>query len=192
MDTIRSHRSPRAARGFTILELVIVIGIVGLLYTIVAVSFRGMMPKYRLRAAAHELGTLIEQTRLAAIGRGLWMGIHYVLTPGPRDEPDKCYYQVIPPPPEDYPDQPVDQRECLTKQYPGDGLVRIRRIVLAGNQVVEGGTVNVLFSPLGNAGSHIVILEGDDGRVFSVKMNCITGVIDFFENVEVGFQHFQE
>ena len=45
---------------------------------------------------------------------------------------------------------------------------------------------------MGNAGSHIVVLEGEDDRVMSIKMNCITGLIDFIETGNAEFRHFED
>ena len=66
------------------------------------------------------------------------------------------------------------------------------RVLLAGNQVIDRGTINVLFSPMGTSGSHIVVFENDSGRALSMKLNSITGGIDFLEGPDVTFQHFEE
>jgi len=176
--------------GFTFFEIVMVILILGFLYSIGSLSLRGVLPKYRLRTAARDIGTAVEQQRLSAVSRGRWLGIHYVLTPLPQDNPDKAYYQLIPPPPDDYPDQPLAMRELGVKHELPD-RVRIARVLLAGNQVVDRGSVSVLFSPMGNAGSHITILEGENERFLAVKVNCITGSIEFIESADVAFQHFE-
>ena len=195
MRSTIATRSPgfrgRRSAGFTFLELIIVLAIVSLLFAIGVPSLRGLTPRYRLRSAARSLGSTLEQVRLSAMGRGLWMGMHYVITPGSRDDSEGSYYQVIPPAPEDFPDQPVADRQLLEKQELSAGT-RIARVILSGNQVIDRGSINVLFSPMGNAGSHIVVLEETEGRVFSLKMSCITGVIEFIEGGDVAFQHFAE
>ena len=177
--------------GFTFLELVIVVGLLALLFSVSVPSLKGLTPKYRLRTAARELGSKLEGTRLSAISRGLWMGIDYTITPGNLDDTEQSYYQVIPPAPEDFPDQPFDERERLSKQFLPEG-VRIAKVTLSGNQVVDDGSASVLFSPMGNSGSHIVVLEGLEEQYLSVKMNCITGGIDFIDRADVSFTHFEE
>jgi prepilin-type N-terminal cleavage/methylation domain-containing protein len=179
-----------AADGFTFFEVMVVIVILGLLFSIGAVSLTPLVPKYRLRSSLRELGSTLEHVRLMAISRGLWMGVHYVLTPGPTEK-STSYYQIIPPAPDDDPDQPVENREYLSKQYLPTG-VHIARVLLAGNQVVDRGAINVLFSPMGNSGSHIVVLEDDANRGLSLKLNAITGGIDFIEGAGATFQHFEE
>ena len=147
---------------------------------------QGAIPKYRLRSAARGVATTIEHTRLMSVTRGAWLGIRYVLTPGSRDSSSLPYYQVIPPPPEDNPDLPPEEREGLSKQELPHG-VHIAQVILGGNQRVDRGTVNVLFSPMGNSGSHIVVLQGEGDRVLSVKLNAITGLMDFVEGPPIEF-----
>ena len=177
--------------GFTFLELVVVVGILALLFSISVPSLRGLTPKYRLRTAARELGSTLEGTRLSAISRGLWMGVDYVINPTGADDTDQSYYQIIPPAPDDFPEQPIRDRERLSKQLLPQG-VRILKVILSGNQTIDSGSISVLFSPMGNSGSHIVVLEGIEGRYLSVKMNCITGAIEFIDRADVAFQHFEE
>jgi prepilin-type N-terminal cleavage/methylation domain-containing protein len=195
MTNVSSPRPSGASRdrraGFTLFETIITLLLIGILLAGGAISLQGAIPKYRLRSAARGLATTIEHTRLAAVSRGAWMGIHYVITPGTRDASTVPYYQVIPPPPEDNPYQAPEDRELLSKQEIPQG-VRIGRVILGGNQSVDRGTLNILFSPMGNSGSHIVVLEDDGGRILSVKLNAITGLIDFVEGPPVEFARLQE
>ena len=172
--------------GFTLFEIIITVLLIGILLAGGAISLQGAIPKYRLRSAARGLATTIEHTRLTSVTRGAWMGIRYVLTPGSRDGTSLPYYQVIPPPPEDNPDQPPEDREGLSKHELPLG-VRIAQVILGGNQRVDRGSVNVLFSPMGNSGSHIVVLQGEGDRVLSVKLNAITGLMDFVEGPPIEF-----
>lgn len=180
-----------SSHGFTLIELVIVIGIMAVLFAITAPSFRGLTPFYRLRTSARNIGSQIELMRTAALSRGLWMGIRYVITPDTRDNDDRPYVQTIPAAPSDFPDQPIEERELGNKMYL-ERNVRILRVILASNQAIDRGAINILFSPTGTSGSHIVCLEGQDERILSVKMNAITGSLDFIEGAEVGFQRFED
>lgn len=174
--------------GFTFIEIILVIAILGVLFAIAAVSFRGLIPRYYLRSSARSIGTLVESLRLSAVTRGVWLGVRYELSP-PGDE--RTYWEVIPPAPDDYPDQPIDQRQLIGRERTSPG-VRIARVMLGNSQTIDRGQVNILFSPMGNAGSHIVVLEGEAGRLASVKLNCITGTVEVLEDVEATFQHFRD
>lgn len=181
----------RCSAAFTFLELILVLSVVSCLLLIGIPTFRGLAPKYRLRSAARGIGSTLESTRIAAMSRGLWTGINYVLTPTSKDDTDGSYYQIIPPPPEEFPDQPLADRQLLDKMALPSG-VRIARVILSSGQAVSRGSINLLFSPMGNTGSHIVVLEGADERIMCLKMSSITGVIEFFEGSEPAFQHFTE
>jgi prepilin-type N-terminal cleavage/methylation domain-containing protein len=176
------------AGGFTFIEIMLVIGILGVLFTVGAISFRGLMPKYYVKSSARRLGTWIEHVRLTAVSRNQWMGIRYVLTPQGDETP---YYEIIPAAPPEFPDQPIEDRTFVQKEPLSPG-VRFAKIILSDSRAVDSGAVNVLFSPMGNSGSHIVVLEGEAGRLMSVKVNGITGAIGFLENAEASFQNFQE
>ena len=190
MRTVSRASGARAAArrraGFTLFETIITVLLIGILLAGGAISLQGAIPKYKLRSAARGVATTIEHTRLTSVTRGAWMGIRYVLTPGTRDKSSLPYYQVIPPPPEDNPDQPPEDREGLSKHELPQG-VRIAQVILGGNQRIDRGMVNVLFSPMGNSGSHIVVLQGEGDRILSVKLNSITGLMDFVEGPPIEF-----
>ena len=185
--------SVRAGRqaGFTFIELILVMAVIGILFSISIMSLKGMTPKYRLRSAARGLGSAIEQTRLIAVSRAEWIGIHYVFDPPPtaaNAEP-RPYYQIIAP--GEYRDQPLEERPLLSKKELPPG-VSFRHILLASNQAVDVGTWDILFSPNGNTGSHIVVLEGHEERVQSLKFNAITGLIDFYASADIMFRQLEE
>ena len=177
--------------GFTFLELILVLAVIGILFSMSIISLKGMTPKYRLRSAARELGSTIEQTRLIAVSRSEWMGIHYVFDPPPTaaDAEPRPYYQIIAP--GEYQDQPLEERPLLSKQELPPGVF-FRHILLASNQAIDVGTWDILFSPNGNTGSHIVVFDGEEERVQSLKFNAITGLIDFFGTADVMFRQLEE
>ncbi len=177
--------------GFTFIELILVMAVIGILFSISLMSLKGMTPKYRLRSSARALGSTIEQTRLMAVSRAEWIGIHYVFDPPPTaaDAEPRPYYQIIAP--GEYQDQPLEERPLLSKQELPPGVV-LRHIVLASNQIIDVGTWDILFSPNGNTGSHIVELEGDEERVLSLKFNAITGLIDFYNTPGIMFRQLED
>ncbi len=177
--------------GFTFLELILVMAVIGILFSISLMSLKGMTPKYRLRSSARALGSTIEQTRLMAVSRAEWIGIHYVFDPPPTaaDAEPRPYYQIIAP--GEYQDQPLEERPLLSKQELPPG-VDFRHILLASNQAIDVGTWDILFSPNGNTGSHIVVLDGDEERVQSLKFNAITGLIDFYATADIMFRQLED
>jgi prepilin-type N-terminal cleavage/methylation domain-containing protein len=60
----------RRQSGFTLMELMIIIAIIGVLIGIAVPNFLGWLPKYRLRSAADELFTNLNLAKMAAVRRG--------------------------------------------------------------------------------------------------------------------------
>jgi len=59
--------SMRNHSGFTLIELMVVIGIITVLATIAIPNFIGWLPKYRLGSAAREIFTIVQQARFLAV-----------------------------------------------------------------------------------------------------------------------------
>lgn len=62
-------RPPARQRGFTMIELMCVLFIVGVLLLAVVPSLDGLVPKYRLRSGAREVGSMMEEAQSQAIAR---------------------------------------------------------------------------------------------------------------------------
>ena len=184
----RTYR-PRRSAGFTFIELVLVLGILAIIISFAIPSLDGLTPKYRLRTAARRLASQLENARVTAISRERWMGLRYVFDDVSLD--GRPFYQVIPPAPLDDPHQPLAERRMLSKTLLPVG-VRFYQIVLAGNRDADGGVVDVLFSPNGTSGSHVVTLAGEADKFVSLKFNCITGILEYLETAEAGFEHFED
>jgi len=172
----------------TLIELMIVLFILGILFSIMAVRVGGLTPVYRVRSASRSVASMIEELRALAIATGKPMGIRYTF----HDDPH--FYQLIPPAPDEYPDEPIENRRLgVTSELPPG--VQFRHVLFPGGRGVKApGAVNILFSPMGNSGSHVVALEGRtrDGQpiLISVKFNAITGAIDFAQG-EAGFEDYE-
>lgn len=175
-----------AREGFTFLEMMLVLVILGLLITLAAPRLDSLTPKYRLRSGARQLASDIENHRLAAMTRGIWLGVLYTM------DGDDTYYQLIPPAPRDYPNQPIEDREPFARTTFPRGVM-IQGIRLRGSDdYYDSGTLLVRFSPTGISGSHAITLVGERGMTWAVTLNCITGTVDFKRNEEGGFDDYED
>ena len=171
--------------GLTFIELIIVVVLLGLLFSFAAPNLSGLAPRYRLRSTAREIGTMLEHLRLTAISRGTWLGVNYYL------DDEESYYQVIPPPPADYPEMPVEERTPHARMEIPEG-VRLERVLVRGSQEnFDQGKVTILFSPQGTIGSHSVTLATPNDKYLTLELNAITGTVDFFEGETEGFDDFE-
>lgn len=184
-------QSDRRARGrgsgFTIIEMVLVLFLMGILFSITIASISGLSPIYRVRSASRTLGGRIEELRALAIATGKPLGIRYTFN---ASETEQDYFQMIPPAPDEFPDEPIESRKMgISEQLPVG--VRFGKITFPGGSSVDQGQVDILFSPMGNTGSHVVTLQGHSSEdrpiVISLKFNAITGTLDFSEG-EAGFE----
>jgi type IV fimbrial biogenesis protein FimT len=97
--------------GFTLIELMIVISIIGLLTTAFAYSYQVYMPRYRLNSAARELQSALQLARLSAVRQQVPIAVTFDVptdsfqmfmdggaTPGFLDPGEQVLKQYVNPP----------------------------------------------------------------------------------------------
>ena len=76
----RVHVHPKArARGFTLVELMVVIGIIGVTAAVALPNIRGYMLSSRIRTAQDSVSSAIQRARNLAIMRNTQMGVSFVI-----------------------------------------------------------------------------------------------------------------
>ena len=164
--------------GFTLLEMLAVIFIIGITLALVLPNLDRLTPKHRLRAAAREVASTIELCRHQAVTRAATYGIAYDL-----DGRTPTYRLILPA------DEFGDREPLAPRTLPPG--VFLRAVVLPnGNRVGVGGETQVDFSPTGEDGGHIVILENENEEVLSVKFLSMVGIASFSEG-EASFEVYR-
>ncbi|MCE9595086.1 MAG: GspH/FimT family pseudopilin [Planctomycetes bacterium] len=172
----------RARRGFTLVELLGVVVILGLISSIAFVSYQSMIPASVLNSAVRELASTLQETRSEAIARSQPFWIEYYFED--TDAHPKGYRVVTPfvasttggiaVRPEDRAAQPF---------MPLPEGVEFREITLNGNTVTRGQVV-VRFDPLGAATDHTIVLEHKPYEaVYTIEVQALTGLIAFHDGV---------
>lgn len=167
--------------GFTIIELIMVIVILGILLSQTVLNMNGITPEYRLRSAARQVGSTINWARSLAGGAGNEYQLYYNLDDGK-------YWIVLPPGKDDDPRMLPEERERMSDQNIPEA-VQIERIIRLDGSSITDGEIYIKFDPLGTEGSHIVYLRNSEGGLITLKYNSLLGVVDYY-NTEIEFESF--
>ncbi len=161
----------RSRRGFSLVELMMVIAILGLMAAYVSLNMDGVTAKRRFQSQVRQLGATVEWARGGAIGRGKPYKMIY-------DLDNQEYWIMIPIEPEEGapPGQELEY-EILGEKFEVLSSVKIRSLQFPGGEQETNGEVEIYFTPKGTEGSHIVILERTDidAEPVSIRFNAIIG-----------------
>lgn len=169
------NRSPHeACRGFTLMELMVVLLIMGLTMSIVVLKLDGITAQSQLCAAARTLASTIENVRSQAVAQGKNFYVDYDL--------DNHAYRVVLPLEEQTVEEWMEEDyKRLDWHYLPTG-VSFQDIAISSGEVWKNGTRYVGFSPLGNTTiGHIIHLINDEEKQYSVEVNCVTGMVSFYD-----------
>jgi prepilin-type N-terminal cleavage/methylation domain-containing protein len=184
--------------GYTLMELLAVIAILGLLLTVAVTRIDFLIPKYRVRAAGRELGAYLQHIKGRAVAEGRPLYVCYDIParkywvmapfPIPPEELEALGLLVpgvaapgepIPPMPPGPP--PMRYGEALVTELP-DGVVFTD--VAVGTETMTG-FVTIEVTPFGSTRTHHVHLADEDKeRQTTVKFNGLTGNVTFYDGYQ--------
>ncbi len=165
--------SPRKA-GFTLLEIMVVIAILGMAVGAFALRGGSWLPKTRLKAQVLDLSAALEQIRNHALFTQETLHFTYIL-----DEVGDSLggYRAF------YPYDRGDKGENLGSGEtpvldfaPLSKDTRIREIRIPGSEDRKDGEVIVAVSPLGRVIAHDIVLENPnfpETEVFTIHVNAL-------------------
>ena len=152
--------------GFTLIELMVVIIIVGLTLSIAVTQIDFLSPRSRLSAGARTIASSIILAHNRAVVLGKSVVIQYNLAKG--------YHRLLLPP--TGPDQPPQQ---LGIQMLAQGVSFTAIITATGKKYTPGVdlTVEISLSPMGTVMGHVVHLSNDRGDKVTIEVNPITCLV---------------
>ena len=183
-------------RGFTLVELMEVVMILGLMITLTAANWRRIVPRAQLNAAVRSLSNVLNGTRSEAIARNAEFRVLYDLdneaywVETPYKKTGGLAAERIP----GEPDPEEDLRGKIDFKELGDG-VTFTSIKIDGEDYVDG-QVYVRFTPGGSSSEHTIeLLHAATNTSYTIEVLALTGLIRFhegsFEREEVSEEDFR-
>jgi len=153
----------RRPSGFTLIELVVVVAIVGMLLASVAIRFDSLTVSARLRASAREIASTIglAHSRASATGRAQTIVF---------DTDSQQYW--------------IESSAQEERASAARGLYRsisFRDIQIGDELYGERGTLSIEISPLGITSACMIHLEAEGGGEMTLEVCPLTGSVRFFE-----------
>lgn len=174
--SIAAHPPRAACAGFTLVELLAVVVILGLIGTVAMVSWQRILPGAQANAALRDLSEVLASARSEAISRNARFEVHYDI--------DGERYWVRTPfriggglaTAEDDESRAVTHETLLAKA----GLEIVR--VVIDEEPYHDGTVYVRFDPLGASSAHTILLHHRSfDRYYTIEVMPLTGAILFHD-----------
>lgn len=154
-------------RGFTLLELVLVLALLALAATIVAVNMDALVPSSELASAAQRIMATIAHARAEAALAGADGAVEY-------DFSAKCVRALVPAP------RRTDGRapELVTSDFRADlpEGVALEAVLVSAGRPSSRGTLRIKVRHAGGMTAHVVHLAGGDGLVYSIEVHGPTGL----------------
>jgi len=180
-----TSRSGSIRRGFTLIEMIVVVAILTTITALAVTRLDFMVPRYRLRAATRQMAAVLQQARssAASIGRDVYVriqlseGKYELLIPHEKEEkpwvPADTPEELIPPPEYEF-------QSAFAGTLPeGPEFVNVI-LGSEADQTISSGRAQIRVSPYG-AGDHVIVNFRLDERKAAIRVNGLTGVITFYE-----------
>lgn len=168
----RDFKTTRRA-GFSLIEMLAVVVIMGLIAGIVSVSWRAMLPNEELNSAVRALAATLQSARSEAIARNGEFRIQYDL--------DEGRYRTVTPFKSGGGLAAREEERLALPWIVFPKSVHFHRLLIDGVEHLHG-LVFVRFDPLGAASGHtITLVQKPDDMFFTVDVQSLTGLIEYHD-----------
>jgi prepilin-type N-terminal cleavage/methylation domain-containing protein len=165
--------------GFTLIEMMVVIVLIGLAVTFGVIRFQAYLPRARLEGAARQIGGFLTRLRGMAVFAGR---THYL-----EFDLDSEAFRISRP-------ATIAEREDGSEEYVESDWfempegVTLERVQFSRQDEETRGIVSIEFTPEGEVTGHLVQLLsnrilGEDRSRFTVELNGVTGLVTYTPGV---------
>ena len=168
--------------GFTLVELMVMLIILGMLATLSFVSWRAIVPGTELNSAVRELAGTLSEARSDAIARNAEFQVEYYFEEA-ADHPRG--YRIVSP----YRRGEGGGLAFADEERLARSWIRLPESVVIRSITVDGklyseGKVTVRFDPLGAASDHLIVLEQPEyENYYTIEVLALTGLIRFHDGI---------
>ncbi len=170
---ITARARPEPA-GFTLLEVLLVLGILGLMAALVSARLDTMLPSFRIKAAARELASTVAWVRSESVGAGRPMAIRYDVDQGQ-------YWVVTANGAGAIPARLEPPAERFRMQSLPDG-VRFQDVSFLNGQSAGAPTATIPFTYLGACEGHWIHLSDADGAEMTVEVMPLGAQVNLYDS----------
>jgi len=176
--TLSGERPGRAGtaspciRGFTLVELMAVVLILGLLLTFVTLRLDSLTASSRLSASARETGSLVGVAFSSAVSSGKAKSLNFDMETGETWVGEGL-------------NAPRETAATLRRLYEG---VEFRDVQVGATVVSERGVLSLEISPLGIGTDALIHLRSETGAEMTVEVRPLTGTVKFHD----GYVEYEE
>jgi prepilin-type N-terminal cleavage/methylation domain-containing protein len=157
-------------RGFTLVEMMFVVLILGVLATLVVARLDRTLPGHRMRAAVTTIVSVVDKARSDARLKGVTVFVVYDIEKG-----RVALSEPAPPPAEGEPPRPAgEEYEVVVDEALPEG-VKISTIRHGKDGTFMFGSVAADIRPSGAVGEHMVMLEDASGERGGVFVPALVG-----------------
>ena len=169
----------RHDKGMTLLELIVVVGMLGLGFGLVFLKMDNMLPGQRLVSDARAIASLLEQARNHAIVSGWQVNFEYNL--------DENTYRMF------HPFEISDDGKSIAGEgesplYEPQELndtIEIADVLIGDGDVVNRGQVVVTFEPRGIATGHAVhIVKEETDYFYTILVSPLLGYVEIIKGYQ--------
>jgi len=172
------------SRGFTLLELMVVLFIIGLMTALVTPRLIGSLTKLNLKTSAQKISSSLRYARSQAVSQQIIYhavfdfeknGL-FIEAEKPQDDEDAYLKAEL----ESAETDSTKAGENRTEFYLLPEDVKIEKAVTA-NDEIDSGLFDIVFYPTGNSSGGSVILVDEKERRFQISVDFITGIVSLTE-----------